>query len=737
MKAKTLEASLLRPAEELVRKFECNWPSELRQEARFQLLEAVASRLGGFKLEAYFAEFEISCLEVPSVLLQTARDVIAKLDPAIPPALAVSALAREALSRSDQRISGAYHTDFRLALHLANSLAPLVRCDAKVIDPACGAGMLLAALTVTICGADRTLTSGWLANCVYAADLSPGALRGALLSLACLTDEIPALREMRDKWRIGDSLLQASDGWGSTASGGFDVVIANPPWEKLKITRHEFIQEEGGERHYGADYVEFDEAKYSRRKSGAKAYENSLVQRYWSLQSGEPDLYLAFTELAFELAKSGGHVALILPAGLIRSKNTESLRRHLFDQSDVLDIDILENRARFFPIDTRFKFLTVLGTKHKSGRPQSALRLRHSYGVNSGVRRGAVVQISRPMLRKIRADLSIPEVKSEAEWALFTRLASKGHDWSQANSLWHPHFSRELDMTRDKRHFQRAASELNVPLIEGRMVHQHRIGAKSHIAGTGRSAVWSINPPGVSKIAPQFWIVPSDMSAKTQERFNQKRAGFCDITGQTNERSMLAAMILPGQPCGNKVPTMLFINDMGDDRLWLWIAIANSIPFDWMIRRIITTTVNYFHLLSLPLPAIEPDTLPGRQLVEFSKELARLDSAGYSSNNLWKIAELRAKADQAVAAAYGLQTVDLALMLEDFPLIDRAQPPLPGEKQSTVTRDALLANSKCPDTAAVAKERLKIARQLGAVPYLPSESASIKPNTPDRLTGSM
>src|SRR5207247_8059893 len=167
---------------------------------------------------------------------------------------------------------------------------------------------------------------------------------------------------------------------------------------------------------------------------------------------------------------------------------------------------------------------------------------------------------------------------------------------------------REVDMTRDRGHFQRAVrAESSVPLIEGRMIHQHRFAAKAYRYGTGRRARWDKIALGSREIKPQFWYPLGQLAPIVRARTNCVRVGFCDITGQTNERSMLAALVPARTVCGNKVPTVTFPNDSREQRLLLWLAIVNSISFDWALRRLVTTTVNYFLLNSVPFPKLEPD----------------------------------------------------------------------------------------------------------------------------------
>lgn len=486
MIARSHQSQLLHKTELAVSAFSNRFKGHT-EEARFQVLEAVASRLGGFDLDEYFRAFGTSPISDSNAILAAARTIVAEIErTGIPPALAISALARESLSHSDKRKSGAYHTDYRLALHLADGVRKRLVPGVRVIDPACGAGILLAAATLTACGADRRLTASWLAKSVYASDLSPKALRGAQAALACLTDDLSAMRSMRNHWKVQDSLLSGLSGWRDVTKDGFDVVIANPPWEKIKLTRHEFIQADGVARHYGKGYDAFDHELYQTQRRKVLSYGTELAQKYTTLNSGEPDLYTAFTELFLQLVKTGGEVRALLPAGLIRSQGTETLRRLLWSNGSTLEFEVFENRARFFEIDTRFKFLVVALTKNSKQSRIEPIQLRHGTGTQEGVSAGPRVRMSRSALTQLRPDLSIPEVRNDAEWRLFQKICKKGVDWALPDSPWFPEFMREVDMTRDRPSFKERRSAGTLPLVEGRMVHQHRFGAKSHISGTGR-----------------------------------------------------------------------------------------------------------------------------------------------------------------------------------------------------------------------------------------------------------
>lgn len=698
---------------------------------RLDILDAASALIGGFDLTAYRQK----CLPTEprlTVSEATARaervvEEIARTP--IHPALALSALAREPLSKHEIRTAGAHYTDFRLALLIGRMAAELNGRSKSILDPASGAGMLLASASIIACEAGQP-SARWLAENVIAADQSRNALRGAQLSLASLTSDTGAIAQMSSRWLHGDSLLRSQSEWRAAIGGNLGVIVANPPWEKLKVLRHEHEIAAGVNRHYGAAHIDEAGADLHDERTRVRQYADAIITRYPLAGRGETDLFAAFTQMMIELAEGDAGIAALLPAGLIRSKSTTSLRKLLLDRFGEVSFTVFDNKSRFFEIDTRFKFVAVAAQRRRLGAHR-AVRIGYGESHANGCMHGPFSTIDRPTLERIRTDLSIPEVRSIEEWELFQRMTLAGQSWSDQASPWWPRTVREVDMTRERRAFLECPTANAVPLIEGRMVHQFRFGAKVYVDGSGRRATWAPVPLGTSSIEPQFWIGKSDLPSAARERINTVRAGFCDIAGQTNERSMMAAVIPAGVACGNKVPTVTFPNLPGDDALNLWCGMVNSFAFDWMLRRVLTTTVNYFLLQSVPLPDLLPSTLPGRGVARDARRVAELSAEGCDDTAM-AVAELRRDIDLACFRAYGLNGDDAVLVLSDFPSLDRGEPPLPSEHRSTVTRDFVLAAIDGPNRAGYAK-RADAALRLGARPYRPSQSADTKRNSVQAL----
>lgn len=697
--------------------------------ARLEILEAVACEIAGFALDDYRALGGVTNVLRSDMLRESAPAIVAALTVTpVPAALALTALAREPLSHAERRKAGSYYTDFRLAQFLAQravELKSLKRGD-LVIDPASGTGILLAAVALVAFGDDKKALDHFVRHSACAGDLSAVALRGVKLALASLACDLGSVEALGNRLRTGDSLAGGASSWQNVAPDGFDLVIGNPPWEKLKISRHEHLGALGALRHYGDDYEAHQglDALEDARSELAD-YVRSL--EYELAGKGEPDLYKLFLALSSALVGHGGQIAILVPAGLIRSEGTRPLREYLLSAAPELRIAILDNKARFFSIDTRFKFLALNGLIDPAAKPTPVV-LEHATATDEFVQASGHARLDRRQLAQIRPDLSVPEVRSDAEWRLFRRLSTEGVALGDAAGPWRLQFSREVDMTNDRHLFERARSNGEVALIEGRMVHQFRHTAKAYLSGTGRRADWAWQTPGEGELRPQFFIDPRALPDAVRERAERRRVGFCDITGQTNERSMLASSIPAGVACGNKVPTITFDTPYDDELVTgVFLAIANSLAFDWLLRRVITTTVNYFLLLSVPFPRFDLDGPVAARLAELAHEVERRYEAA-ADPDAPALSTLRAEIDALVMEAYGISAKEAELILRDFPLLDRGQPPLLGERRSTITRDlVLLAVSRQEGTEdAELAGRVDAALAIGAEPYVPSQMARQK-----------
>lgn len=691
-----------------------------RNAYRLSILEICSSIIGGYSYKQYCAVAGVPYLaNFPMTGIEDLLNAIRSIN--ISPSIVLSILAVEDLFEHDQKQSGAYHTDFRLASVLAKEFAVLYKKGKHPLfaDLSCGTGMLLVSLVLELSALFPM--EKLLSQAVYGFDLSANAIRGALLSLSSLTGNVKTVGLLRSHLIQIDSLSKDESFFKQIAPKGFDCIIGNPPWEKLKLSLHEYLRANGHDRHYGEKIKTGENDVLHAEKKKLKDYAESIRHLIPDL-NGEVDLYMPFLSLSLNVLKKEGVLVQLLPASLIRNQGAESLRKMLMNNTSELSFTIISNKGKYFNIDSRFKFLIVSATKQKAG---DHISICHASAEMEKIIKSPEIVISSADIKGMRSDFSLPEVRTQSEWNLFKEISLRHPRFDQKGSLWEHVYHREADMTLDKPFFKLKKAKGLLPLVEGRMIHQYRSGAKAYVSGTGRKAIWeevvsASNDPG--KFVPQYYMSPVNLSEKGRQRVATFRAAFCDITGQTNERTMLATMIPSGCICGNKVPTLEFLQEEAFPSLpYIWLGLVNGFVYDWLLRRIITTNANFFIVDSIPIP-IPPTSS------DLFNQLGALAEALVSSEIPlnWESARIRAKIDGLSAMAYGISYADYLLILADFNSMDRTQPAIRMELQSYVTRDLALAeylrltNPKSPQLP-VLEERLQEYKSEGATPYVPSQ----------------
>jgi Alw26I/Eco31I/Esp3I family type II restriction m6 adenine DNA methyltransferase len=684
-------------------------------------LAVASSEIGGYPLTALqWIKTESS---IGGATSKAGSEIAARIKASgLPSSLVLSALSEFKLNELSKKTNGVYFTDSRLSEFLASQIAGDKKTPPTVIDPACGSGMLLsqAALRLNSCGISMTKV---LADCIFGADLSQDSVRAAIIALSSMTDSASTVKRLCSHLTVGDSLRRSEQSWRKLSENGFDYVIANPPWERLRTVSHEITKSIDSDRHYGDSITEDLRLKIESHRKVVSAYSASVGSSAKLQGDGERDMYKLFLELSMRLRNRSGMLCVLVPAGLIRAANAVDLREELVSKNSGLHFVLFDNKDRYFDIDSRFKFLAVFATRNDQTGDCPELVLSVGCCIDAKVRIRQPIKIRTKSLRVIRPDLTIPEVRSTEEWKLFQRLSASHKAFGEASSLWRHRYVREVDMTLSRKEFKTHAGKDCVPLIEGRMIHQFRFGCKAYASGTGRKATWSnASYATAPKPVPQFFISIKSLSPSRQACLAKSRAGFCDITGQTNERTVLAAIIPAGVICGNKVPTIMFEDSgLGEKLKYAWVGVANSFCFDWLTRLVCTTSLNFFILDSIPVPD-ERSSLPViLEIAGIVEQFAERDKTRVDGIPCRE----RATIEALVLRLYGMSAADAQLVLSTFPQVDKCQHPLPGEAKSTITADCVMDEyyRLAGDVASrrLHVKRLDNARRQGAQAFMPNQ----------------
>lgn len=162
--------------------------------------------------------------------------------------------------------------------------------------------------------------------------------------------------------------------------GGFDVVLGNPPWERIKLQEQEFfagteiadtsnaaartkaIADLANAELGTVERALFDAYESAKRSAEAATEFIRTGQRFELSASGDINTYALFADLAFGAAHEEGRVGIILPSGLVSDYTNRKLFGHLVEAGRIVSSFGFENSEGLFPAvhpDTHFILLTL------------------------------------------------------------------------------------------------------------------------------------------------------------------------------------------------------------------------------------------------------------------------------------------------------------------------------------------------------------------------------------------
>ena len=493
-----------------------------------------------------------------------------------------------------QKQLGAYATHYAFAMAIARiAISPLEKKNTlRIVDPSVGAGNLLRAAIERYAkgGTDRQVKN-FVLN-LYGAEIDPCARE-----LCCLLIWLAGARcgvtldEVARNIRVANALT--IDWW--TDQDLFDVLLINPPWESL---RHKVQNDEVGERAVTLE-------RLSKLRSGAE----SLPPLFSAQGSGDRNLFKAFVELVPHLLLEGGRLGALLPGAFASDAGLTKLRERYFAQFEIARWTSFENRARYFPIDSRYKFGLLAATRSNGGTKKLWIR---GFATEPDE-----VDAPHILLRRKEIPLFgrkyhiIPELSRKRELDVLRVALQSGHALFESGPLGDVTYRREIDLSLAKNKFHHVTSkELRadgegtfvdeemcryVPLIEGRFVGAYDCFQKTWISGRGRTAVWVENDFGpLEKCSPQYVLPPASNLPP--------RVALCDVTAATNTRTVIATLVPATWRCGNTAPVLEFGSYA---QKFAGLGILNSMVFDWVARRLVGGLhLNKFILEGLVWPAL-------------------------------------------------------------------------------------------------------------------------------------
>ena len=432
--------------------------------------------------------------------------------------------------------------------------------------------------------------------------------------------------------------------------GGFDCVIGNPPWERLKLQEREFFAISSPKIASAVNAAERrrliealrteDPDRYTRYNTAKGAAENTLAHvrgcgRFPHTGRGDVNTYMLFAELSRQLVAPDGMIGLLVPSGIVTDDTTKHFFGDLMENKALAALYDFENKEGVFAdVHRSFKF-SVLLMNGKDRQTDAADFVFFARNIEDLKPRDRHIKLSARDMKLLNPNTrTCPIFRTRRDCELTKRIYRNipilvDKDRKKGGNPWEIRFVRMFDQTNDAELFRDAKSltedgfhldvgrwvrlkDVYLPLYEAKMIQAFDHRAAGVVVADGNwmrqgqteetPLVHHQNPEFVT--TPRFWV---DEKEVLQRRGEKKDAFLAlkDVTSPTNQRTMIASFI-PWSGVVNSAPLILTTNGLTYRRWSCLLANLNSFAYDFIARQKVGGLHLNFFIVE-QLPTLGPD----------------------------------------------------------------------------------------------------------------------------------
>ena len=479
---------------------------------------------------------------------------------------------------------------------------------------------------------------------------------------------------------------------------GFDVLLGNPPWEKLQVEEHSFYSLHfPGLRGLPQDQAEKEITRirasrpdlvteYQHETAVMQAAKTALARGpYPGLTAGRPDLYKAFAWRMWQLVRRDGYIGVVLPRKALEASGMKDWRHEMLANASFTDVTTLTNTGGWVFDEVHGQYTVGLVTirADRAVLANRRLPLRGPFQslaeYESGIARPADALDVDEFLGWSDA-VTFPLLPDAAALRIF--LLIRAHPRLDDDSAgWSVRGLRELNATDDKDEFEFTETADAWPVYKGGSFERWN-------PETGTVYAWA-RPDHIVKIlqarrknqlrnrrsafygmSPAWAADPETLPAR------HPRIAWRDVARATDTRTVIAALIPPDTVMVHQA-YYLFWRDGSPATQAYVLGVLSSLPFDWYARQMVESHVTIEFMRSAPVPRV-PEGHPLRQCVaDIAGRLAAVDNrysmwaseVGVPVGSVTDAAargDLAGELDAVVALLYGLTRADIGHIFATF-----------------------------------------------------------------------
>jgi hypothetical protein len=516
-----------------------------------------------------------------------------------------------------------------------------------------------------------------------------------------LAKRVPVLH-----WRLGFAQI--------FARGGFSVILANPPWERMKLQEEEYFAERAPAVAEARNKAERERAIRALGLSAPGSPERRIYDdfnvakqiaeagsvfchgpRYPLTGTGDVNTYALFAETALQILHPLGRAGLVLPSGIATDDSTSAYFGEI-SKSRIVQLVDFENREKLFAaVDSRMRFcLLTIGAADIA---RFAFFLTNTEQLKDPRRSFTLTAEDIARLNPNTRTCPVFRSQKDAEITsgIYKRVPVLWDENKPDGNPWGIKFMTMFHMSADSGLFHDAQrrSELTdpVPLYEAKMIHQFDHRWATYIGDTDDSRdMTDEEKADVNRaLQPRYWVERSTVESSLVEKNwnNDWLFGYRRISNATNERTFLSS-VFPRYGAGDSVFMMLV--QQRPDLQCLLFANFSVLTFDYVVRQKMGgLNLNFYVARQFPtlplssyseefinkiIPRVLELTYNANELKAFYADVVSANPLfdprkGAERGSAWqwdpnRRAILRSELDAIYARLYGLTRDDLRYILD-------------------------------------------------------------------------
>ncbi len=430
-------------------------------------------------------------------------------------------------------------------------------------------------------------------------------------------------------------------------SQGFNVILGNPPWEKIKVEEHNFIATRfpGVRSLSRKEYTEFKATLFEERPDLKVELEHEIetMNNFRKLINnsgnfgkgkGDPDLYKCFCWRFLAVSnKSFGKIGVVMPRNVTASEGSSEFRKHTTSVSSHMNITVLKNHKGWvFPAVTA-QYTIALICCELSQKKESKFTFSLNGPFKNIVSLEQAAETESPIfsitdLERWSENFSFPMLPESDSINVFTLLNSQPRlDRNRSSFVVRPMRNETETTDREFLEVNKHENDEFWPVYTGKSFNIWE-------PDTGKYYCWG-DP---KKIIP--WLQEKRMRAHLRTSssgyFEQPRGViqnidslpclgtriiFRDVARASDFRTIIPCLAPPKIFTTENDPFLLLTKGSQLDEAFL-LGIMSSFPFDWYAKRWVEAHVRFHVFKNLTVPEREESSLLAKRIIEISGRLA-------------------------------------------------------------------------------------------------------------------